>query len=237
MPGVVKVPGLVQECDGGVLAMFVDDHGIWLASGKAAAGRCFRARDAKGQLDYAWITAELAPFARRGCPPSVMLGADKTRAYSETIAVMDALKNGGLVNIGLAAPDELPVSFADADAGSAGGQHCSQTVLDAPPREPRQPDPSAMPRTVDKAALGGAPVVVVTKDEVMFAGRSLAKVTQLVVAQGSIDALAKALPPHPSKPYAVLQADQGTPMSVIVRVIDTLKAAGYSDVMFAVRVR
>ena len=52
---------------------------------------------------------------------------------------------------------------------------------------------------------------------------------------GTIDALDRALPHEPSDPTLILQADRATDMAVISRVVETVRAAGYTNVLFAVK--
>jgi biopolymer transport protein ExbD len=68
--------------------------------------------------------------------------------------------------------------------------------------------------------------------------KEIVKVAAVAKGTGAIEELAKALPPATSGDTPViLQADQDTPSSVIVRIIETAKAAGYNNVLFAVKNR
>jgi biopolymer transport protein ExbD len=224
-----------STCEAGTIVVYLDDDGVWLATGTGPAARCFAARDKDDEFDGAWLEAELRPFVS-GCAPDVELSSAPDVAYADAIRAMDIAVKVGLVDIGLSEPDQAAVSFAGADHAHAAA-HCPQTTIrhhdDVASAAPPPSTPSTPASGTD--GLKDAPVVIITRDAVRLGDKPVGTIAELTIGSGSIAALAKLLPPHPANPILILQADQATDMNVILRVIDTAKAAGFPNVLFAVK--
>ena len=241
-----KLPRRSEPCNGGRIVGYLAPAGAWLATGPDA--RCFAARRG-GALDTAWLEGELRQFTRRACPPSVELAGAAGVRYQDLIAAMDAAIKVGLVDVGLSAPADSPVSFAAADARRA-PPHCPATTLArgsaaSPPAPPRpRPDPTRplarlrdpIPRSPPPPRVNAAtPVLILTRAELIVAGAAVATVAELMRGGGVIAPLDQALPHAPADPTIVLQADESSDMAVITRVVETANQAGYTNLLFAVK--
>lgn len=229
---VTPRPGRPDRCDPSDVALYVTTGGVWLGTGPDA--RCFEPRQ-HGALGIDWLEAELRPLAAIHCPPAVQLAAAPGVRYRDIIAAMDAAVKVGLVNIDVSDAQTLPVSFAAADPQRA-AKHCPATTVK---RADAKPSPGRSWRPPDKAALADAPVLIVTPGEVSLGGkpgiRPVGTLAEIARGVGVIDKLREALPPNPQDPTIVLQADQDTDAAVIARLVETANAAGYSNMLFAVK--
>jgi biopolymer transport protein ExbD len=160
----------------------------------------------QGALNQAWLETELRA-AKSDDRSDMEVHAHRGVLYRDAIAAMDIAVKVGLMDVGLA-------DDADVDEKNAAS--------------PPPPLPQLGPN-----ALVDAPVVIITHDEVMFQGKNVATVSDVAAGAPVIAALTAVLPKKPS--LAILQADQGTDMIVINRVVTTLKHAGFDNVMFAVK--
>lgn len=219
-PGGARVP----SCEPVALAVRAD--GLRIAT--RADGRCFRAR-ADGRLDLAWLEAELKAALGLDCAPSLEIGTTADVKYQEVISVMDVAMKAGIVDLAVASMAELSVKL-DGDP-TQDAAHCPAMVVSKEPAQASPPGPSS------RSALANAPVVVVTRDEVLVAGEHVASIAELAQGEGTIAALVAALPTAPANRSIILQADERTDMKVVVRTIETLKGAGYDNVMFAVKTK
>jgi biopolymer transport protein ExbD len=104
--------------------------------------------------------------------------------------------------------------------------------LDVPGGDPMFP--LAAPHAPARRGLGDAPVVVITTTLVAIAGAELAKVDDPDIETKIAAALEPAHRAAPAAPV-LLQADRDCDYGVILRVITGAKAAGYADVLFAVK--
>jgi biopolymer transport protein ExbD len=168
---------------------------------------------------------------------------------------MDVAVKVGLVDVGLAAASELPVSFSGAEPATA-AEHCPATVLatGGSTGSTTVGHQTTVPTTTVNApaALATAQVVIITRAAIMLSGtpaspmsgsaaaaapaKEIVKLDAAGKGSGPIDELAKALPkPASADVPLILQADQETSAMVITRVIATAKAAGYDNVLFAVK--
>jgi biopolymer transport protein ExbD len=226
-------------CASGAIALYVTTEGVWLGTG--AESRCFDRRRG-GALGTVWLREELQAFGKMACRPSVELASAAGVTYQDLIAVMDVAITVGLADVGLSTPKELVVSFANADPRNA-AHHCAVTTVARPDtgdaadaRGARSARDVVPPATqLDKTALQQAPVVIITLDEISLAGVRVVGVAETARGTGTIDALDRALPHKPADPTLILQADRATDMAVISRVVETVRAAGYTNVLFAVK--
>jgi biopolymer transport protein ExbD len=218
----------VPSCEPVVLAVRSD--GLRLAT--RADGRCFRAR-AAGQLDLAWLEAELTTALAHDCAVTIEIGATPDTKYQEVVSVMDVAMKAGIGGaIGMTSMADLSVKL-DGDP-TKDAAHCPAMVMSKAPAEPA-PAAAAPPVTSTGSALAKAPVVIVSRDEVTVGGKHVASVAELAAGDGTIAALVAAVPATPADRTVILQADQSSDMKVITRIIDTLKGAGYDNVLFAVK--
>ncbi len=142
------------------------------------------------------------------------------------------------------------VRHCKADGWSAAVVECARTdtdrclaLLTPAQQEQLRNDPEAQmitkyePLQLPTAppALANAPIVVVTKDAIVFQGKAVARIADVRAAGFTIPALERALPAHPADGTLVVQADQDTDAVVIDRVVHTVQHAGYSNVLFAVK--
>jgi biopolymer transport protein ExbD len=144
--------------------------------------------------------------ARRGC--HAQIASADTVKYQDVITVMDNLVTLGITDIALGG-DALPMQAAGSGA---------------------TPHVSALP---DKATLQNAPLIVITKTQVLLKDKVIGK-------PGDADLQAKlvaALPPKPSDPTAILQADQNTSSITVMRVVNAASQTGYTNLLFAVTSR
>jgi biopolymer transport protein ExbD len=218
-------PSQVPSCAPAVLAVRAD--GLRLAT--RADGRCFRPR-AAGQLDLAWLEAELKTSLASDCAPSMEIGAAADVKYQEVVSVMDVAMKVGIVDVGMASMSALPVKL-DADS-TKDAAHCPAMVVADAPAAPVSAA-AAPPVTSTGSALAKAPVVVVTRDGIFVAGKRVVWLVDLARTKGTIAALVAALPT--SDHSVILQAEESSDMNIIVRVLETLKGAGYDNVMFVVK--
>lgn len=182
-----------------------------------------------GAVARAWLERELtrSVAAAGGCRPSVLLHSQPGVPYARVVAVMDAALKVGLDDIQLVGPgagsgtsSTHPAAHAPASDHEADGAHPTPPALAGSGRE----------------ALRDAPVVFVTKTELVFNGHNLAATADLARGAGNIPALAQALPPSRTGTL-ILEADKGTDSAVILRVMSTANKAGYDNVLFAVNGR
>ncbi|HEU0031965.1 MAG TPA: hypothetical protein VFQ53_15135 [Kofleriaceae bacterium] len=208
------------------LVLRLDRDGTWLRAGTTT--RCF-ARYADGHVDRDWLARQLET-ARNACHPSISVVASDGIAYQALIDAMDVIVAIGYPDVGLAARDDARIFDGAKRSKDCAAPH-KQTALPAPRTIPASgggPD-----------ALQSAPVVIVTRDELMFSTggdrRTLAKLSEL--GTGTLDALAAAFPKDPKHRLWILQADVATPATLVHRIVETAKTAGYDSVLFAVKNR
>lgn len=238
----------------GFVSIYITKDGTWLATGRDDKARCFAPRkpaapSATGELDADWLELQLRKLKATDCPPSsAELASAPDVAYRDVIATMDVSIKAGVPDVGLSEPDKLSVPLATANpkgapsdcppavlhlADNAPGDHSSPTRDHAMP-----PDNQGPPSTNTKDALASAPVLVITKDALSLSAGStkteLGSIADASKGTGNFVALTKALPPTKNG-LLILQADASTPIAVINRVVSTAKAAGYTNVMFAVK--
>jgi biopolymer transport protein ExbD len=224
--------------DCGFVAIYISKQGTWLATGRDAKSRCFAPRNGIA-LDNDWLEAQLRKAKEHPCSPSsAEIAAADDVSYGDVTSAMDYAIKAGFMNTGVASPESLSVPLAGASPKGAASE-CPATLIavepDAKPSAPSQPSPSQpAPSGPDK--LAAAPVLVVTKDELTLKDNVIATVADVMKTTGKLDALIKALPPTRDG-LLILQADQSTPTKVINRVVESAKAAGYDNLMFAVKNR
>jgi len=223
-PGEHAPPPSVDDC--GVVDVEMTDTGIWLATSKD--GRCFAPK--KDDYDWAWLEDELkAVHAKFDCGPSLELAATPGVKYDDVIHAMDISVKVGLLNVGLAQPEELVVQFS----GTAPRVCPAPTLIKVPPAELTAAPPPKLPRS-GTDTLAQAPVIIVTKDAIMFDGKLVVTLGQANAGGGVLDELAKAMPVS-QRGVVILQADKDTPSNVVNRIVATTKSRGYDNVLFAVK--
>ena len=223
-------------CD--VIAMYIGEQGIWV--GAPPDVRCFGIRTA-GKLDAVWLERELRQVraATGRCNPSFELAASPNVAYQDVILAMDVALKTGFVDVGLSDPAGLGVAFASSPPASS--TRCPQ-LEDLEPST--APAAASLPRpTAPRAGLAEAPVIIVTRTEISIVlSPQTTRVLVMTVADaargaGLIAQLTEAFDKTPAKGLAILQADQRTDAHVINRIVLTSKAAGFDNLLFAVKNR
>ena len=222
-----------DEC--GFVAIYLDGDGTWLATGRDAKSRCYAPNKA-GAPDTDWLEAQLRRAKANPCGPSAseLAGADDV-PYQHVITAMDVSVKAGFMDTGLSSPKALSVPLAAADPKGAASE-CPATLI--PPEPVTAPAPKT-PRASGTDALKKAPVLVVTKTELTLNVNDTKTVIATIAdakAGTSLAALTKALPPT-GDGLLILQADESTPTHVINLVVETAKAAGYGNLLFAVKNR
>ena len=227
--GPASGPG---ACAATEIAIYVTKDGLWIGNGQGIRGRCFSpAKD--GILDFTWLERQLHHYDAMDCKPAVDLAADKDVSYQDVIHVMDVSVKLGLTNVGLTDAKSLPVLLGGVPDGTPADCNNGSVHVAAAATPPSPSLPSPPPSAQDN--LKQAPVVIITKTEIDVAGKLVVKLDELGTDAGNIAELTAALPKPAPAAMAILQADQDTPMNVMNRVVQTVKAAGYSNLLFAVK--
>ena len=213
-------------CD---LAIRIDKTGVWI--GAAPDVRCFSAR-AAGAVDTAWLEGELRALraARHpDCGSSLELAADPDVQYQDVVTVMDVAIKVGFYDVGLSSPAELSITFA---AGPAPAPRCPMPPRAAP--APVQPRPARSLLLPARDRLQHAPIIIVTKTAISLGGKELLSVAAAAAGDGLIPGLTAALGTS-TDGLVILQADQSIDARVINRIVTTAKAAGFDNLLFAVK--
>ena len=227
--GSASGPG---ACDDTEIAVLVTKDGLWIGTGQGIRGRCFSpAKD--GILDFEWLERQLRHYDGMDCKPLVELAADKDVSYQDVIHAMDTAVKVGLVDVGLTDAKSLPVMLGGVADGTPADCNNGSVHVAAGAKPPSPSVPPVATSGTDN--LKHAPVVIITRDEIEVAGKTIVKLSELGTGAANITELAAALPKAPADAMAILQADRDTPMNVMNRVVQTLKAAGYSNLLFAVK--
>lgn len=241
------------------IAIEVVPHGAWL--GTSSGVRCFVPRKA-GALDGDALEDEAKAIVLglpERCKSSVEIAAVPGVPYQDLITAMDFAIKAGLVDVGMTSPDKLDVRFDDSAARERRAPaHCTgQTVTSSKPppppptsSKPISPPPASgpvvdlgsieLPPPAPKPDLSQAPVIVVTATELSFQGKGVATVTELARGKGEIRALVTVLraqptPADPKDKVVIIQADRAIDAGVINRVVVSTRAAGFDNVLFAVK--
>jgi biopolymer transport protein ExbD len=140
---------------------------------------------------------------------SAFVTADPTLQYQDVITVMDTLVKDGIVDVSLGKPGDPPstdaVKHTDLGSGAI--------------------------KTIDRVKT--TPILIVTKTEVMFQGKEIAKLADPALEQE----VSVELPANPKDPALILQADAQTPAGTINRLITVAKDRGYTELLFAVKTK
>jgi len=224
------------------VAIEVVANGAWIGASDGA--RCFVARR-DGALDAAALDAELKTL--RGapggsCTTSIEIAGATGTSYQDVITAMDHAIKVGFVDTGVLDPAALSVSFDDSAARQKHAPaHCvgsaSAAAVSTSTRLASASPAGAAPTNPD---LAKAPVIVITRTSVELAGKDVGTAAKLAAGKGPIDALVKALKALTPAEGAgagilILQADASTSMALINRVIESGKAAGFANALFAVK--
>lgn len=228
MPKGRRAPG----CDG-FASVYVTGEGVWLATGRDAKSRCFAPRTS-GALDVDWLARELRALKALECPASsIELAAAADVPYRDVIQAMDVSVQAGILDVGISPPSDLAVPLATADPKAAAAD-CPATVMTP---QDRTPSKAVAHAPNGRDTLQTAPVVIVTKDHLSL------RVDDKTIDIGSLAdarsgpglaALTSALPPTRNGAL-ILQAHENTPATVIDRIVAGARAAGYDNVLFAVK--
>jgi biopolymer transport protein ExbD len=225
--------------DCGTVAIYLDGDGTWLATGRDATAWCFAPNKA-GAPDTDWLEAQLRRAKAHPCGPSASeIAADDDVPYQHVIAAMDTSVKTGFMDTGLSSPAAMAAPLTTADPRGAASE-CPATLI---PYETGDTDGPAAPPPSVKDALKSAPVLIVTKTEVSVSVNDAKTVIATTADAGSGKNLAvvrKALTdalPAARDGLLILQADQSTPTRVINMLVETAKADGYDNILFAVKNR
>jgi biopolymer transport protein ExbD len=230
--------GTDDDC--GFVAIYVSQEGTWLATGRDDKSRCFAPRTGKA-LDDRWLETQLRKAKAHPCSPSsAEIAAAEDVPYQDMIRAMDIAVKTGFMDTGVSSPSGLAVPLATASEKGAASE-CPATVITAdakakPDAQPAQP-PGSLPSGPDR--LASAPVLIVSKDKLTLKvndkSTDIATIAEARAAS-KLDALTKALP-KTRDGMMILQADESTPTKVINLIVETAKASGYDNLLFAVKNR
>lgn len=233
--------------------------GVWLDGGQKM--RCFIARK-RGVIDPGVLEVQLRRLRVEGSSEVAISALRRGVTYRELVEVMDVSIKIGLISPQLSTIEDLGVTFDDTAKGRAAApaQCPSRTTAPPKPSPPAEPPlrhltrppseteissieilraqtPLALPA---KQALTNAPVVVITKSEIVFKGQTITLVADIAGGKGVIEPLLTVLDTARSDPAdarLIVQADEALDAMVIHRVCATATAAGFNDVLFAVKNR
>jgi len=240
------------------ISVFVDATNAWIGT---TAGTCRVARAELGDE-----LRSLKQSFPKACSPPLELASD-TGVYQDLISAMDVAVKEGFIDVGLSSRDALSIALPSKDPAS----HCTapQNAVDPPPLPPAEPSPTPKigsdgtieitlppPEAGAKQALQVAPVLVVTKTEMLYQNEPitidqlaprLAVETKKTLAtlgprqQKACADAKRGLRPAPGNicpiGLLILQADAATPITTINRIVTTSKEAGYDNLLFAVKNR
>jgi biopolymer transport protein ExbD len=241
-----------QSCSTTTVSVVVDTmSGIGIGTGTNVT--CFAALTVEHSLDLAWLQQQLAVFAKSPCVPKMEIAATKITEYQAIIAVLDAAKQAGLLDMSITqiaslahaagvvgkSPRTCAALVVQVDPVAVTGPAAASNHVAIPLSAKSITEQLTLPIMKTDDRLVKAPIVVMTKDDVTLqrdgVATPLGTLQDLLRGSGRIAGLANALPAHPQDPTVILQADRSTPMSAIDRVIETAHAQGYDNVLFAVR--
>ncbi len=237
------------------VAILLTPGGAWVGASDGDAH--FAARCDGGAQDLAAVTAELCRLAqkpKRAGRKDVEVGARDGVAYQEVVSLMDAVIASGHADIGLQEPAALAVRFPDTpseaqELAPACGQAlatCTPVPAPAPPTAAGGGEPP-----LQKPELAALPVVAVSRAEIFVDGQRIAGLDgvpageewkivplydRMVVARAELER--SALPAEERarlRGRVILQADKAVDAGVLKKIMKTLQAAEYPDVMFAVQ--
>jgi biopolymer transport protein ExbD len=216
------------------LVVLVKPDGIWLrdASTQSVVALC------GGEIDSAALGARLCAMARAAPPgcAAVEVAAESGVKYQQLIAVMDAAMAVGLRDVGLVDPGGLSLPLRDPRPSDRAAPACGDPVPGCPVAPPggataTAPAPAGGPLT-------DAIVVVVPADgSVTLNGKKIATAAE-AKAGDRIEPLYKELRAKMDPAGAralVLQVDRSIDARLVNRIVVTCQAAGYHNILFAVR--
>lgn len=221
------------------LAVAVKQDGVWIRdqNGQSVIAPC------KGEIDRAALglrLCSLASAAPPGCT-AVEVAADEGVKYQQLITVMDAAISVGLKDVGLVELGALSLPLRDPpDPTDKVPPGCAKEMPLCPPR-PAATAPSAPaggPPSPPAGGLADAIVIAVPADgSVQVNGKKVASARQAGTGE-RIEPLHQSLRAQAtsdrSRPV-VLQVDRSIDARLVNRIIATARAAGFDNVLFAVR--
>jgi biopolymer transport protein ExbD len=157
-------------------------------------------------IDIEAVETGLRELAK-DCIGGVVVSADPATGYQDLITIMDLAMGAGFQDIGIDKPGADRPALPPAGGGGAG------------------------------TALAKAPVVVVSRTDVSLDGTRLGAVDDGAAIEAAITAALAARTADPAAPSGalVIQADAAATYESIMKVITGARAAGYDDVVFAVK--
>ncbi|MCE9578622.1 MAG: hypothetical protein K8W52_36185 [Deltaproteobacteria bacterium] len=231
-PRVASLPQLAGCDPDATVTVAITASGA-LIDGGAGAPRAL-ARCA-GAIDGAALGAELRALRSQGCSDAVSIAATPSSTYADVVAVMDAAYGSGYTSVGVDTNPPAAARVAPVEAPSA----CpSPPVASAAPSRAPLPAPGAASVAPSpRAPLSRAPIVVVSTRAISLDDVELATLASLP-ATGTIGALTTALGARPGAPgdgTLIIMADRSAPAGAVARVLESARAAGFGNVMFAVK--
>jgi biopolymer transport protein ExbD len=215
------------------LVVLVKPDGIWLrdASTQSVVAPC------GSEIDSAALGGRLCAMAKAAPPgcTAVEVAAEPGVEYQQLIAVMDAAMAVGLRDVGLTDPGGLSLPLRD-PAGP--GDRVAPACGDPVPGCPAAPPGGASATAPAGGLLADAVVVVVPTDgSVTINGKQVATAAE-AKAGDRIERLYEELhakrDPAGASPI-VLQVDRSIDARLVNRIVVTCQAAGYTNILFAVR--
>jgi biopolymer transport protein ExbD len=221
-----------QRCPPLVVAL--RPGGVWIGDEKTqgVAAPC------GGEIDRAAVKERLCGLAGSlpaGCD-AIQIAADAGVRYQQVVDLMDLARSVGLSRIGLTDPGSLAVPLREPPAPSDTlAARCGAPVPECPPR----------PGTGGAAGAGAAGVedavvmAVPADGSVLVGGEVVASAAEASAGE-RIEPLFQALRARSlaggwQERTAILQADRAVDARVVNRVIATAHAAGYRNLLFAVK--
>lgn len=211
-----SAPGAPCELD--PVAITLVPGGAWI--GTRGGVPCLRRT---ADHDQAALVTELHRLTQHaaGCTVPIELSALGGVTCQELTTAMDLAMLSGLSDVRLASPDDRVAAKRPApDCPLPGGRH------DATPS-------ARLAR--GSADLSRAPVVVVTTEAVRIGGKPIARLGDVLDGGSASAAIERALPSHPADGTIVVQADRSIDAVAVLRIVETLRHAGYDNVLFAVQ--
>ena len=195
-----------------------------------------------GEIDRAAVQLRLCTVA--SSLPShctaIEVAADTGVAYRQLIDVMDAAITAGFPDVAVTDPPSLSLQLREpADPSDAVTAGCGAPVAPCPPRPAGGAAPAASgPLLGDRTGVEDAVVITVPADgSVLVNGKSVASAREAKTGD-RIEPLHRALRDRAAlgaNRAAILQVDRSVDSRLLNRIIATAKAAGYDQLMFAVK--
>lgn len=227
IPDAAVPAGPRTACD--TVSLQIDAAGVWL--GAAPSVRCFGPRKGPA-VDWAWLGAELARLRAaidpKTCPSAVEIAGTEA-SFDELVQAMDAATRAGFPEVSLASPGALAMTFTGASTATS----CTA----APTLGPRTVSAaaSAVRSSVKTRVSPSTPVVVISTSEILVNRQPVATIADARTGDGPLAAVATAIGTAKSGRTLILQAARSVPATIVNRVVQTARQAGFDEVIFAVK--